>query len=182
MKYTLISEEHGPVDLITVGNIVNHIPLDDPANRHYQEVLDAIIEQGADCFEGDIPEDLQEAADAKHFNQQLTDYSVAVARLAQYIVADGREEVTEKQPTGEKVWNEETEKTEDVMRDVIIVTEIKPVDSSVTRLVYSNDSSEKPTEETIENPLITKDKKERAEAQAVVDATPSKVVDAYNAL
>ena len=40
------------------------IPLD-PANRHYQECLDAIIEQGADCFEGDIPTELQEAADAK---------------------------------------------------------------------------------------------------------------------
>ena len=36
-----------------------------PANRHYQEVLDAIIEQGADCFDGDIPTDLQAAADAK---------------------------------------------------------------------------------------------------------------------
>ncbi len=42
----------------------------DPANRHYQEVLDAIIEQGADCFEGDIPADLQAAADAKEFAQQ----------------------------------------------------------------------------------------------------------------
>jgi len=43
----------------------NHsIPLD-PANRHYQEVLDAIIEQGADCFDGDIPAELQAAADAK---------------------------------------------------------------------------------------------------------------------
>jgi len=31
----------------------------------YQEVLDAIIEQGADCFEGDIPEDLQAAAEEK---------------------------------------------------------------------------------------------------------------------
>tara|TARA_R110000851_G_C12836536_1_gene541276 strand:- start:43 stop:264 length:222 start_codon:yes stop_codon:yes gene_type:complete len=41
-----------------------YIPLD-PANRHYQEVLDAIIEQGADCFDGDIPADLQTAADAK---------------------------------------------------------------------------------------------------------------------
>ena len=40
------------------------VPLD-PANRHYQEVLDAIIEQGAACFEGDIPSDLQAAADAK---------------------------------------------------------------------------------------------------------------------
>jgi hypothetical protein len=43
----------------------NHwIPLD-PANRHYQEVLDAIIAEGAACFDGDIPEDLQAAADAK---------------------------------------------------------------------------------------------------------------------
>ena len=40
----------------------------DPANRHYQAVLDAIIEQGADCFKGDIPEDLQAAADAKQGN------------------------------------------------------------------------------------------------------------------
>ena len=43
----------------------NHsIPID-PANRHYQEVLDAIIAEGAACFDGDIPEDLQAAADAK---------------------------------------------------------------------------------------------------------------------
>lgn len=43
----------------------NHfIPLD-PANTEYQTVLDDIIEHGADCFEGDIPEDLQTAADAK---------------------------------------------------------------------------------------------------------------------
>ena len=39
----------------------HYIPLD-PANRHYQEVLDAIIEQGAACFDGDIPEELQEVA------------------------------------------------------------------------------------------------------------------------
>ena len=86
----------------------NHwIPLD-PANRHYQEVLDAIIAEGADCFDGDIPEDLQAAVDEKQFNQQLADYRVATARLAQYIVADGRAEVTEMQPTGEQVFNEET--------------------------------------------------------------------------
>ena len=42
----------------------HYIPLD-PANRHYQEVLDAIIAEGADCFDGDIPEELQAAADAK---------------------------------------------------------------------------------------------------------------------
>jgi len=42
----------------------HYIPLD-PENRHYQEMLDAIIEQGADCFEGEIPAELQAAADAK---------------------------------------------------------------------------------------------------------------------
>ena len=40
----------------------------DTANRHFQQVLDAIIEQGSDCFEGDIPADLQAAADAKQGN------------------------------------------------------------------------------------------------------------------
>ena len=157
----------------------NHwIPLD-PANRHYQEVLDAIIEQGAACFEGDIPEDLQAAADEKQFNQQLADYRVAVARLAQYVVADGRAEVREMQPTGEQVFNEETMEMEDVMMEVIVQTAIEPVEPTVTRMVYSEDDPmAEPTEEIIENPLITKDNEERAAAQAVVDATPQAVVDA----
>jgi len=155
----------------------NHwIPLD-PANRHYQEVLDAIIEQGADSFDGDIPEDLQAAADEKQFNQQLADYRVAVARLAQYIVADGREEVTEMQPTGEQVFNEETMEMEDVMMEVIVQTAIEPVEATVTRLVYSDDIDAEPVEETIENPVITTDVAERAEAQATVDATPQAVIN-----
>ena len=45
------------------------IPLD-PANSDYQKVLDDIIEQGASCFDGDIPAKLQAAADAKQFAQQ----------------------------------------------------------------------------------------------------------------
>jgi hypothetical protein len=153
------------------------IPLD-PANRHYQEVLDAIIEQGADCFDGDIPADLQAAADTKQFNQQLAAYRVATARLAQYVVADGRAEVREMQPTGEQVFNEETMEMEDVMHEVITVTAIEPVEATVTRMVYSDDMDAEPTEETIENPLITADVAERAEAQATVDATPQPVKDA----
>lgn len=158
----------------------NHsVPLD-PANRHYQEVLDAIIEQGADCFDGDIPAELQAAADTKQFNQQLAAYRVAVARLAQYVVADGRAEVREMQPTGEQVFNEETGEMEDVMQEVITVTAIEPVEATVERTVYPDDpmSDAEPTIETIENPLITKDNEERAAAQAVVDATPQAVVDA----
>ena len=155
----------------------HYIPLD-PANRHYQDVLDAIIAEGAACFDGDIPADLQAAADEKQFNQQLAAYRTATARLAQYVLADGRAEVTEMQPTGEQVFNEETMEMEDVMHEVITVTAIDPVEPTVTRLVYSDDIDAEPTEETIENPLITKDNEERAAAQATVDATPAAVVEA----
>jgi len=148
------------------------------ANRHYQEVLDAIIAEGAACFDGDIPADLQAAADEKQFNQQLAAYRVAVARLAHYVIADGRAEVREMQSTGEQVFNEETGEMEDVMHEVITVTAIEPVEATVTRLVYSDDMDAEPTEETIENPLITVDNEERAAAQAVVDATPQAVKDA----
>jgi hypothetical protein len=155
----------------------HYIPLD-PANRHYQEVLDAIIAEGAACFDGDIPADLQAAADEKQFNQQLAAYRTATARLAQYVLADGREEVREMQPTGEQVFNEETMEMEDVMHEVIVQTAIEPLEPTVTRLVYSDDMDAEPTEETIENPLITTDVAERTAAQAVVDATPQAVKDA----
>lgn len=159
------------------------IPLD-PANADYQRVLDAINTDGADAWDDtvatydDIPEDLRTAAEAKFFNQQLADYRVAVARLAQYVVADGRAEVREMQPTGEQVFNEETGEMEDVMMEVVTVTAIDPVEATVTRMVYSDDMDAEPTEETIENPSITVDNEERAAAQAVVDATPQAVKDA----
>ena len=152
------------------------IPLD-PANRHYQEVLDAIIEQGVDCFNGDIPEDLQAAADEKQFNQQLASYRVATARLAQYVVADGRAEVTQEVVIGQE-WSEETGEMTDVTETQVTVTAIEPVEPTVKRMVYSDDPMAEPTEETIENPLITTDVAERAAAQATVDATPQAVKDA----
>ena len=155
----------------------HYIPLD-PANRHYQAVLDAIIAEGADCFDGDIPADLQTAADTKQFNQQLAAYRTATARLAQYIVSVGRVEVVESQPTGEQVFDEDTMEMVDVMHDVITVTAVDPVEATVTRTVYSDDMDAEPTEETIENPLITVDVAERADAQATVDGTPEAVVAA----
>lgn len=176
--YSIITDELSNNQTLFRSPHNHFIPLD-PANRHYQEVLDAIIEQGTDCFDGDIPEDLQAAADEKQFNQQLADYRLATARLAQYIVADGREEVTEMQPTGEQVWNEETGEMENVMHEVITVTAIDPVEPTVTRMVYSEDDPmAEPVEETIENPLITTDVAERTAAQATVDATPQAVKDA----
>ena len=133
---------------------------------------------------GAVPQDLLDAAAAKLAAKQLADYTTAKSRLAQYIVADGREEVTESQRTHEQVWDEDAEEMVYVMADVITVTAIEPVDATITQLVYADDIDldEDPTEETIVNPLITKDVAERADAQAIVDATPSSVVDAYNAL
>ena len=109
---------------------------------------------------------------------QLEEYTKAQARLAQYQVALGREEVIESQATGEQVFNEETGEMDDVMADVITAAAIDPVDATVTRIVYSDDIDEEPTEETVENPLITQDNAERAASQAIIDATPQAVKDA----
>ena len=67
----------------------------------------------------------------------------------------------------------------DVMADFIIVTAIDPVDATVEQTTYDADGVA--TTSTVENPLITVDVAERATAQAIVDATPSAVVDTYNA-
>mgnify|MGYP007072240158 CR=1 FL=1 len=173
---TIVSEVSGAQSIFCVSQSL-YIPLD-PANRHYQEVLDAIIEQGADCWDGDIPTELQEAADARKFAKQLADYTTATTRLAHYIVSVGRAEVTESQPTGEQIWNEETDEMDDVMADVVTVIAIDPVDATVEQTTYDDEGVA--TTATVENPLITQDNAERAEAQAVVDATPQPVIDQYN--
>ena len=171
---------HSSKPFCIVCDVTNtSIPLS-TENSEYQKVLDDIIEHGEDCWDGDIPTELQEAADAKQFAQQLADYTTATARLAQYVLSVGREEVVESQATGEQVWNEETMQMDDVMADVVTVTAIDALDATVEQTTYDEDDN--PTTTTVENPLITQDNAERADAQAIVDATPSEVVDAYNAL
>lgn len=67
MTYTtIVSEVSGAQSILCVDTGL-HIPLY-PANRHFQQVLDAIIEQGAECFEGDVPQDLLDAAEAKRLS------------------------------------------------------------------------------------------------------------------
>ena len=108
---------------------------------------------------------------------QLEEYTNAQARLSQYQVALGREEVIESQATGEQVFNEETAEMNDVMADVVTVSAIEPVDATVEVTTY-NDEDDATTISTVENPLITQDNAERAAAQAIVDATPQSVKDA----
>ena len=174
MKYSIQWFDDAKTHEYIKKDIFN-IPLD-PANREYQECLDAIIREGADCFEGDISAELQTAADAKLFNTQATDYRTATARIAQYQLSVGRSEVTESQPTGEQVFNEETFEMDDVMADVITQTEIEPLEATVEVTTYDHSDPEaEPTTETVANPLIVADDAERAEAQTVIDNTPTPV-------
>ena len=155
------------------------------------EQFDKIFHDGVDAWKADIQAikdahpkaviDTDELASRQALalaNHQLEEYTKAIARLAEYQVVLGREEVTESIPTGEQVWNEETMEMDDVMTDMVIVTAIDPVEATVEQTTYGVDGIATTT--TVENPLITKDNAERAEAQAVVDATPQSVIDTYN--
>jgi hypothetical protein len=157
------------------------------------EQLDKIFHEGIDAWKAEIQaikdahpkavidnDTLTSRKSQALFDHQLKKYTKAIERLAQYIVADGREEVIESQATGEKILNEETGVVDDVMDDFVTALAIDPVEPTITRVVISDDLDADPTEETIENPLITQDNAERADAQEIVDATPQPVIDEYN--
>ncbi len=126
---------------------------------------------------GDVPQELLDAAATKLFKAQLEAYKQATARLEQYIVADGRPELTEMQATGEQVFNEDTMEMDNVMEEVVVQTAIEPAEPTVEQTVYSADDIA--TIETVTNPLIVADEAERASAQAVVDETPDAVKSAF---
>ena len=148
-----------------------NIPLD-PANSDYQRVLDDIIEQGADCFEGDIPASLQTAADAKQFAQQVEAYTVAKARVAQYQLSVGVPESSETIVTGQ-AWNEEAFEMQDVT-ETFVTPAIPALEATVEETTYDFDTDTSSTA-TVANPVIVKDNEERAAAQAIIDATPGPV-------
>ena len=148
------------------------IPLD-PANRDYQKILDDIIEQGADCFEGDVPTELQTAADAKLFGQQVTAYTTAKARVAQYQLSVGVPESSETIVTGQEM-NTETGEMQNIT-ETIVIPAIEPLEATVE--VITQEMGEDPVTTTVANPLIVKDNEERASAQSIIDATPQPVKD-----
>ena len=164
MAYNIQNSDLGDAIFCSTHN--HYIPLD-PANRHYQEVLDAIIEQGAACFDGDIPAELQAAADEKQFNQQLAAYRVAVLRLEKYRLADGRAEQTFEEPSGE--YDDEGN---EIMHTWIIAG-IEPLPAKVEETTYDEEGNA--TTAMVDNPEIVRDDAERAAARAVVDATPDEV-------
>lgn len=113
------------------------------------------------------------------FNVQLEAFNAATARLAQYQLSQGRPEIREMQPTGEQTFDEATGEMVDVMQEVVVQTAIEPLEATVEVITYPDDpmSAQEPTTQIVPNPLIVADDTERAEAQAVIDATPQEVID-----
>jgi len=132
---------------------------------------------------GEVPAWIQESADNWTFNKQLREYVTAVERLEHYILSIGRPEIREDIVIETKeVWNEETREMEtvNITQNVITQTEIEPLEEFVEVTEFNSETMESVTE-TIRNPLIVRDEEERTAAQAVVDATPQAVIDAFNA-
>jgi len=132
---------------------------------------------------GEVPAWVQEAADNWIFNKQLHDYVAAVERLDHYILSEGRPEIREDVVVGTKeVFNEETGEFEtvNITENVITQTAIEPLEETVEDTEYDPETMESTTI-MVRNPLIVKDEEERAAAQAVIDATPQAVIDAFNA-
>ncbi len=166
MNYSiLISPYDDSINGIKSGN--HSIPLDS-ANTDYQKVLDDIIKQGADCFDGDIPSNLQTAADNKKFEQQVEDYKVAKARIAQYQLSVGVAESTKTIVTGKDSLLEDITET-------ITIPAIPALDATVE--VITQEIDEDPVTSTVANPLVVKDNEERTAAQLVIDNTPQPVKD-----
>ena len=131
---------------------------------------------------GDVPDWVQTAADNWTFNKQLREYVDAVERLSQYILSEGRPELTEDVIVStEEVWNEETEEydTVNTTETVITQTAIEPLEETI-EVTETDFETEESTTSTVPNPVIVKDEEERAAAQSVVDATPQSVIDSIN--
>ena len=137
----------------------------------------------------EVPDWVQEAADNWTFNKQLHEYIDAVERLEQYVLAEGREALTEEvsqlQPlfldtdvevyddrTGNRVYVEETETVE-------IRPAIDPLPATI-ETTETNIETDETTTSVVPNPAIVRDTEERAAAQAVIDATPQAIIDSLS--
>ena len=127
---------------------------------------------------GDVPQDILDAAANKLFAQQVEEYKVAKARVAQYQLSVGVPESTQTITTGMQEWNEEAGEMQDVT-ETIEIPAIPALEATVEVTTYDMETDTSSTE-TVANPLIVKDDEERAAAQAIIDSTPQPVKDHVN--
>ena len=137
--------------------------------------LDQIYHSGIDVWKSDIKvikdkypkqtmdaTELQKRKDAAIFKLQKRDYEKAVARLAQYELANGVKGVVRT----ERVWDSKNLLYID--KDIIDYT-IQPLPIAVEE-----------NGKTIRNPLVVQDETEREAAQTVINNTPQAVIDSIN--
>lgn len=94
------------------------------------------------------------------FNHQLFAYRVAVQRLSQYRLAEGRKESTFVNEFGEKQT----------------ISAIEPLSLTIKQTVYDEDSGQQIGTKEIPNPEVITDDEERAQAQEIIDNTPASVI------
>ena len=156
------------------------VPLDS-GNRHYVGIVQATAYDNSIWGES-VPEPMATIAAEWLFNKQLNEYVVAFERLSQYVLLEGRPELTEEVVVETREsFNEETGELEttNITETVITQTAIEPLEEFVEVTEYDEETMES-TVVQVRNPLVVKDEEERAAAQAVVDATPQAVIDAIN--
>ena len=138
---------------------------------NWEDQLDKIYHSGVDAWKADIKAikdkhpkqtmdttELKKRKDAAVFEMQKRDYNVAVARLAQYELANGVKGVV----GTENVYDGKSESYVD--RDIIGYV-IEPLPLIV---------------DGVRNPLVVADETERAAAQTVVNNTSQAVIDSIN--
>ena len=133
---------------------------------------------------GEVPDWVQEAADNWTFNKQLREYVDAVERLDQYILLEGRPNLTETVVVGTKeIVNEETGEitTVDITEEHIIQTAIQHLPEYIEVTTTDPETMESTTE-SVRNPLVVQDEEERAKAQEIIDNTPAAVIEAVESL
>ena len=172
------------------------------------EQFDKIFHEGIDAWKVEVqtikdahpkaeidPTELEARKSTALFNHQLEQYEKALVRLDRIQLSLGQAEIVgtvviDQRPVliedgeraGMPLYDPDTNEQvyEDVAESVVTQRYVEPLPATLS--IEAIDEDGVTTTTTVENPLITQDNEERAEAQAVVDATPSEVVDAYNAL
>ena len=168
----------------------------------YADQFDQIYHEGVDAWKASIqevkdkypkqvmdPVELQARQDQAIFELQTERYIKATERLAQYILLEGRPEITEEivirqEPVfddeGMPTFDEDGNMTMvDITETVITQTAIEPLEEFIEVTEYDEETM-KPVTTQVRNPEVVQDEEERAAAQAVIDATPQAVIDAFD--
>lgn len=171
------------------------------------EQFDKIFHEGIDAWKAEIQAikdahpkaevDAVELEDRKStalFNHRLEKYEQAIERLNQIQLSQGQTEIMETvvvgqrqalvedgENAGQPLYDPDTNERvyEDITESVVTQKYIEPLPATITTSVIDEDGNTSTQE--VPNPVIVKDDEERAEAQAIIDATPQEVIDAYNA-